>query len=265
MAVYVCTDEELDVSCEELEVAVEAVARASALIRSRSYGRVEEKGDHDLATDVDHAIEATVREFLAVETPDVGFLGEEDGGGSGGVHWVLDPVDGTSNYVHALPLYAVSLALVDDEATRVGVIDLPVVGERYAAVAGAGAQRSGKRIAAAPTSRLRSATIAVGDGILGAHAEADRLSLARALLGEVERVRMLGSACVDLAWVACGRLDAAILPSNKPWDTAAGVLLAREAGAVVVDGSGQPHTPRSANTLAIAPQLLDSVLALTLP
>jgi myo-inositol-1(or 4)-monophosphatase len=250
---------------EELDVAEEAVRRAGDLIRSRPWASVEDKGDRDVATDLDRAAEDTVREFLAAETPEVGFLGEEGSGQAEGRHWVLDPIDGTSNFVHAVPLYAVSLALVDDDTTRLGVIDLPVLGERYTAVAGGGAHRGPESILASDTSRLRSAMISVGDGLLGPGDEADRLDLTRALVAEVERVRMLGSACIDLAWVACGRLDAAVLPSNKPWDTAAGVLIAREAGAVVVDSDGRPHTRHSANTLAVAPHLVEALLALALP
>lgn len=250
---------------DELDVAVEAVRRAGELIRARPWASVEDKGDRDLATDLDRAAEDTVREFLAAETPDIGFLGEEGGGGVEGRHWVLDPIDGTSNFVHAVPLYAVSLALAEDDTTQLGVIDLPVLGERYTAVAGGGAHRDREPIAASDTAKLRSAIISVGDGLLGPGDDADRLDLTRALVGEVERVRMLGSACIDLAWVACGRLDAAVLPSNKPWDTAAGVLIAREAGAVVVDSAGRQHTRRSANTLAVAPHLVEPLLALALP
>lgn len=250
---------------DELTTAAEAVRRAGDLIRSRPWASVEDKGDRDLATDLDRAAEYTVREFLSAEAPGVGFLGEEGGGGVEGRHWVLDPIDGTSNFVRGVPLYAVSLALAEDDATVLGVIDLPALGERYTAVAGGGAHRDEEPIAASGTEQLRSAIISVGDGLLGPGQEPDRLDLTRALIGEVERVRMLGSACVDLAWVACGRLDAAILPSNKPWDTAAGVLIAREAGAEVVDSVGRSHTRHSANTLAIAPALVQPMLELALP
>lgn len=250
---------------EELTTAVEAVRRASDLIRSRAWHSVKDKGDRDLATDLDRAVEDTVREFLSAEAPEVGFLGEETGGGNKGRHWVLDPIDGTSNFVRAVPLYAVSLALTDDDATLLGVIDLPELGERYTAVVSGGAHRDQEPIAASGTAQLAAAIISAGDGLLGPAQDADRLDLTRALIGKVERVRMLGSACVDLAWVACGRLDAAILPSNKPWDTAAGVLIAREAGAVVVDSTGRAHTRHSANTLAITPDLVQPMLELALP
>jgi len=253
------------VSSSALDVAVAAVDRATALLRSRSIATVEDKADRDLVTDLDRAVEDTVREFLATETPEYGFLGEEGGGASGGRHWILDPVDGTSNFVHGTPLYAVSLALADDDHTEAGVIALPVIGERYTAEAGHGAHRDGEAITASRTSELRSAVVSVGDGLLGADHGADRLALTRALVDEVERVRMLGSACVDLAWVACGRLDAAVLPSNKPWDTAAGVLIAREAGAVVLDSTGAQHGRHSPNTLAMAPHLVDALLSIAMP
>jgi myo-inositol-1(or 4)-monophosphatase len=253
------------VPSDELATAIEAVRRARDLIRSRPWASVRDKGDRDLATDLDQAVEDTVREFLSAETPDVGLLGEERGGRVTGRHWILDPIDGTSNFVHAVPLHAVSLALADDDTTLLGVIDLPVLEERYTAVTRGGAHRDQEPITASGATELSSAIIAVGDGLLGPGHEADRLDLSRALVGEVERVRMLGSACVDLAWVACGRLDAAILPSNKPWDTAAGVLIARESGAVVIDDAGRTHTRGSANTLAVAPDLVQPLLELALP
>lgn len=249
----------------ELDVALAAVDRATALLRSREISTVEDKADRDLVTDLDRAVEDTVRDFLAAETPEFGFLGEESGGATDGRHWILDPVDGTSNFVHGTPLYAVSLALADDDHTVLGVIDLPVIGERYTADVGGGAHRHDEPIAASHASELRHAVISVGDGLLGADHGADRLALTRALIEQVERVRMLGSSCVDLVWLACGRLDAVVLPSNKPWDTAAGVLIAREAGAVVLDSTGAQHHRHSPNTLAMAPQLVDALMSVALP
>lgn len=250
---------------ELLPVAVEAVDRASTMLRERSPGQVTIKGDRDPATEVDYAIERSVRQFLADRVPAVGFLGEEDGrfgDSTSGLMWALDPIDGTVNYIQGLPLCGVSLGLVLHETPVLGVIDLPFLGCRYTAVDGGGAYRDRERIRARGE-RLADAVVAIGDYAVGAGApakNAERLAITSSLAGVVQRVRMFGSAAVDLAWVAEGRIGASVMLANKPWDTAAGVLLAREAGAVVIDRAGCPHSLRSDSTIAVAPGLHDELV-----
>jgi myo-inositol-1(or 4)-monophosphatase len=145
------------------------------------------------------------------------------------------------------------------------VIDLPFLGTRYSAVEHGGAYAGNRRMVASRTSRLRDAVVAVGDFAVGVGAEEKnrlRLALSARLAGRVQRVRMLGSAAIDLAWLADGRLDASMTMSNKPWDTAAGVIIAREAGAVVIDQDGSDHTVASASTIAVAPGVVEELLAL---
>jgi myo-inositol-1(or 4)-monophosphatase len=252
---------------ELLSVAEQAAAVARKIIRTKAPGVVTAKGDRDMATEVDYAVEHAVREFLAKETPEIGFLGEEEGisGVTGGLTWVLDPVDGTANFVHGIPLCGVSLGLLDGDTAVLGVIDLPFLDARYTAAAGEGARRDGSEIGVSRTSELRDAIVAVGDYAVGDGAEElnrPRLAITGALAARVQRVRMLGSAAIDLAWVAEGRLDAHVMLNNNPWDTAAGVAIAREAGAAVVDLDGSPHTVGSRATVAAGPDLIADFLDL---
>ncbi|MCK2257045.1 inositol monophosphatase family protein [Crossiella sp. S99.1] len=228
---------------------------------------VQDKNDRDIVTELDVQIERDIRAYLAEQTPEIGFLGEEEGErGSqtgGDWRWILDPIDGTSNFVHGVPLSAVSLALSDGEAIIVAAIALPFLNLQYGAATGLGAFVNGRKLEASKTSELSKAMVSIGDYAVGDNAasrNARRLQVTAKLAENVERVRMFGSAAVDLVWVAEGRLDAAVIMANHPWDTAPGVLIAREAGAVVVDATGAPHTARSTETIAVNPNLAQSLL-----
>ena len=251
-----------------LPVALQAVATACDLIRTRRPASVTEKDDRDIVSDVDVAVERAVRAYLREATPDIGFLGEEEGGttdlGTGWL-WTLDPIDGTSNYAHAIPLCAVSLALLHDGRPVLGVIDAPFLGERYHAVEGHGAWTGDRRLTGSTATSMRDAIVAIGDYATGAGAgrkNETRLAATIQLTSRVHRIRMLGTAALDLAWLADGRLDASITLANEPWDVAAGVIIAREAGAAVVDVDGSPHSLRSAATIAAPAALLSQLLPL---
>ena len=251
-----------------LPVAFQAAQIATDLMRTRRPATVTEKHDRDLVSDVDLAIERQVRAHLADATPDIGFLGEEEGQSgapAGEWLWTLDPIDGTSNFAHGIPLCATSLALLHDGRPMLGVIDAPFLGQSYHAIEGYGAYSGVSRLAASSTAQLRDAVVAVGDYATGPradHKNEQRLALTIQLAPRVHRVRMLGTAALDLAWVAEGRLDASITLGNKPWDTAAGVLLAREAGATVIDADGSAHGFHSAATIAAADPLVSQLLPL---
>lgn len=249
-----------------LSIAVEAANRGAHLVRTRLPEQLTAKGDRDYASNVDYEIERDLRAFLAEATPEIGFLGEEEGFTRDGVrHWALDPIDGTVNFANALPLCAVSLALVEDDTPILGVVQLPFLGQTYAAVQDGGAYRDQHRLSVAAPARLREAIVSIGDYAVGTGADAknaDRLAMTHALAGEVLRIRMFGSAAIDLVWVAEGFIGAAVMLSNKPWDTAAGVVIAREAGARVMDVDGTKHTTRSNATIAAAPSISEELLAL---
>lgn len=233
-----------------LKVAEEAISRAASMMRERVPGALTGKGDRDYASDVDFAIERDIRAFLAEATPEVNFLGEEESGDIdiAGQFWAFDPIDGTVNFVHAVPLCAVSLALVRDGNPVVGAIELPFLGSRYGAVRGGGAHMDGKELSVSGTDRIDDAVVSLGDYAVGGDAARKngvRLAMSAEFARRALRVRMFGSAAIDLAWVAQGRTDASIALSNKPWDMAAGVIIAREAGARVVDADGSEHTAPS--------------------
>lgn len=249
-----------------LPTAMKAVSIASEIMRTSSPGALTPKGDRDIVSEVDLAIERRLRELLHGKTPDIGFLGEEDGPvGDGDLVWALDPIDGTANFVREMPLCAVSLALLDRGHPVLGVIDLPFLGARYHATQGGGAFANDRRLQLGSARAIGDAIVAFGDFAVGVSSlERNRLraEVAEQLANRVLRVRMLGSAAIDLAWLAEGKIDASITLLNQPWDMAAGVILAREAGAQVVDQEGMQHSADSRATLAAAPHLVGELVQL---
>ncbi|MFI7467700.1 inositol monophosphatase family protein [Nonomuraea sp. NPDC049646] len=250
-----------------LPVAERAASIAGEIITTRAPGVVTAKGDRDMATEVDFAVEHAVREFLSKETPELGFLGEEEGASrpGRGLTWVLDPVDGTANFLHGIPLCGVSLGLVDGDVPLLGVVGLPFLDVRYSAARGAGATAGGSPVRVSGARELQDAVVALGDYAVGedaAERNRPRFALTQELAARVQRVRMLGSAAIDLVWVADGKVDASVMLSNNPWDTAAGVVIAREAGALVLDLDGSPHDLSSGATVATSPALAADLLKL---
>jgi myo-inositol-1(or 4)-monophosphatase len=238
-----------------LKVAEAAVARGRAVTQSMAVGELTFKGDRDMASEVDFAVEREVRAFLERETPEIGILGEEEGGATDGTRWVLDPVDGTVNFVHGVPLWAISLGLIHEGRAVAGVIDHPALGTTYAAAEGLGATADGKPIRGSRRDRLDEALVAIGDYAVGPDAAAvnvERGELAQRLVPRVQRLRMIGTAATALTWTANGYFDALIMFSNKPWDTMAGVAICREAGVTVLDLDGTDHVPESRGVFAVA-------------
>jgi myo-inositol-1(or 4)-monophosphatase len=249
-----------------LPIAREAVAIAHRIVSSRSPFSVTAKGERDMVTDVDLAVEDAVREFLARETPHIGILGEEQGRTGDEdreLWWALDPVDGTANFARGIPLCAVSLGLVSGRRSVLAVIDLPFLDVTYGAVEGHGAYAGDERLHCSRGRELAGAVISIGDFAVGEGASEKnrvRLSLLDRLGARAQRIRMLGSAAIDLAWVAHGKLDATVILANLPWDTMAGVLLVREAGGAVLDRDGTDHTADSSATIAVCPGLREEIM-----
>jgi myo-inositol-1(or 4)-monophosphatase len=257
-----------EASAALLPVALEAAGIANDLMRHRVPGLLTHKGDRDMASEVDYAVERAVREHLRERTPDIAILGEEEGisgDAQADLMWAIDPVDGTANFVRGIPLCGFSLGLIERGRSVAGVIDLPFLGTRYHAAQGQGAHVDGNRIRASEITDLKDAIVSLGDYAVGDGAEGKnrlRLALTERLAAGVQRIRMVGSAAIDLAWVAEGKLDACVILSNQPWDTSAGVIIAREAGATVSDADGTDHTFDSAATIATTPALSSDIIAL---
>lgn len=254
-------------SMQELfEIAWQATQLGATTLKKSQPSSVQHKGDRDTVTDVDLAIQRDIAAYLAQTTPDIALLAEESEQQpeieTSEWLWVLDPIDGTSNFVHGLPLCAVSLALLHEGRTVVAVTHAPLLGKTYHAIEGKGAFVNGQRITASATDSLSGAIVSLGDYAVGHDAgrlNAHRLALTTELVPRVERIRMIGAATLDLAFVAEGALDACVMMSNKPWDTAAGTLIAREAGAQLTDAQGNPHTHSSASTIVTAPGIAEQL------
>jgi myo-inositol-1(or 4)-monophosphatase len=252
-----------DGDTDMLLAAEQAMDLGAGLLRQgrRHLGALIPKGDRDYATDVDVRIEEAMRAALDGVLPGVSFLGEEEGGDRrGGVRWVLDPIDGTINFMKGSPLCSISLALLRDGLPVFGIVDLPLLGERYLARSGAGAFLNGERIFVAEVAGLRDAMVALTDFAVGSSAKPENeihLRLLARLQQESLRVRVHGSEALDLAWLAAGRLNASVMLSNIPWDVSAGVLLVREAGGAVLDHDGSSHSLDSRFTIASTPSLAE--------
>lgn len=203
------------------------------------------KAHHELVTEADRKANDAVLRALKRLTPQIPVLSEEGGtmtasrALSADLAWVLDPIDGTTNYAIRLPLWGVSLALIRDGEPLLGVIALPALRQRYHAILNEGAWMSGQRLRVSAVKKLSDAT-----GLLcyGYRPEEERVGLqAVTELSPASRVtRRLGAAVVEAAWVASGRADYAVLHGIKPWDVAAGSLLVREAGGSVTRPDGKP-------------------------
>jgi myo-inositol-1(or 4)-monophosphatase len=222
------------------------------------------KGGIDLVTDADTASEAALLDFLRAEFPAAGILAEESGrsgatGGKAGLRFVVDPLDGTTNYAHGVPHFAVNVAALDDRGIVAGATLDPLRGELFTAGRGAGAWLGGERIAPSACAELKQAILVTGFPYDVHEHHEQPLRLFAGYLKKAQAIRRFGSAALDLAWVACGRFDGFWEVRLKPWDVAAGILLVREAGGVVTDLDGGDRTLETGDVLA-APAALHAKL-----
>jgi myo-inositol-1(or 4)-monophosphatase len=253
----------------ELAAAHAAVDDAVTVVRdgrsSGSFTRIAKRAK-DFLTEVDLASEAALKRALAASTPDIGFFGEEGGGDAldHGRVWVADPIDGTINYATGSPLCGVMLALVEDGRPVLGVIDLPFLGIRLDARAGAGARIDGEPVRAIDVPALADGIIAMGDAF---HRGGPRFDAYLELSAEVHRralrFRCVGSAAVLWSWLAGGQIQGVLLAHNNPYDIAAGHVVAVEAGALVSDYAGDPLGLDSAGAMACVPGAQAELLELS--
>ncbi|MER7197164.1 inositol monophosphatase [Streptomyces sp. CB01635] len=251
-----------DLKAELLEVALEAAARAGTFLRD---GRPADLGVAatktsavDVVTEMDIASEKLITGFLAERRPDDGVLGEEGASteGSSGITWVIDPIDGTVNYLYGRPEWSVSIAALQGDETLVGVVAAPLRGETYRAVLGQGAYVNDRPAHARVAPPFEQALVGTGFGYLAAR-RAHQADVVRELVPHVRDIRRGGSAAIDLCDVAVGRLDAYYERGLNPWDLAAGDLIAREAGALT---GGRPgEVPSGELTIAAPPGLFEQL------
>ena len=222
-----------------LALAVDLARDAGALLLERFEGgherALESKSTPtDLVSEADLASERLIRETLARERPADGILGEEGGGtqGTSGLTWVVDPLDGTVNFLFAIPQWCVSVAIIDDHGSLVGAIYDPCRGELFVATRDGGPLLNGAPIAPSERTELASAMVATGFAY-DASVRAAQAEVFARLVPRVRDIRRFGSAALDLAWTACGRYDAYYERTVKPWDIAAGTLICERAGLTV--------------------------------
>ncbi|HEU4978335.1 MAG TPA: inositol monophosphatase family protein [Solirubrobacteraceae bacterium] len=246
---------------ELLAIAVEAARSGAAVLMDR-YSRAPEEvhtksSPTDPVSEADLTAEREIREVLARRRPDDAVLGEEgtDVAGTSALRWLVDPLDGTVNYLYRFPQWCVSIACVDHAAV---VLD-PVHDELFTAVAGGPACLDGVPLRRRGADSLATALVATGFGY-DAHVRAAQAAVAERVLPRVRDIRRAGSAALDLAWTAAGRCDAYYERGVKPWDVAAGAMLCRAAGLVVRDLPERDGLP--AGLLAAPPAIADDLLAL---
>jgi myo-inositol-1(or 4)-monophosphatase len=253
-----------------VKLAERAAVRAGDYIRGATRPAVNtwtEKGQHDFATEVDRAAEGLITETLTRDEPESVIVGEELSPRralKGQLVWIVDPLDGTTNFLHGYPQYAVSIAAQVDGKLAAGVVHDICRKRSYTAARGGGAYEEGTRLGVSAVTEPRLALVGTGFPFKALHLLQQYLSQFAAVLGATSGVRRAGAAALDLADVAAGRLDAFWELHLSPWDVAAGALLIREAGGVITrpDGaadvlSGQQNGAVVAGNAAMHHWLLD--------
>ena len=246
------------------EGAVQAVLAAGRLLADPAAVRsIRSKSETDYVTNVDLAVQEFLRERLAALAPDVQFMGEEQDNSALDLTrpcWILDPVDGTTNLIHQFQHSAISLALAEGGQIVFGVVYNPYTEECFAACRGGGALRNGVPIHVSDVSRLEDSLLSTGT-VPGRRELADAaFRQMRALYDRCQDVRRTGCASLDLCWVACGRLDGYVELSLQPWDYAAGMRIAAEAGGKVTTPDGSPLSLREGGPLLASNGRLHSAL-----
>lgn len=234
---------ETDMRIDMQEIIAVVKQTRSLLFDVRAADMVTEKGRADFVTAVDLRVQAFLKSELCKRYPAVQFMGEEqDNSGldPAGAVWILDPVDGTTNLIHHYNQSAVSLGLYQNGEGIAGVIYQPFTDELFCAVKGGGAYLNGKPIRVSETASLAESLVAVGTNPYCKVTAAANFAVIRRVFEACQDIRRSGSAALDLAYVACGRLDAYFEQNLKPWDYAAGVVLLKEAGGQVTDYEGKP-------------------------
>ena len=229
----------------------------------RDFGEVENlqvsvKGPADFVSNADRRAEATLREELARARPGYGFLMEESGEGAGdGLHrWIIDPLDGTTNFLHSIPHFAISVALERGKDVVAGMIYNPVLDEMYWAERGHGAFLNDRRLRVSARRDLSSAVIGTGIPFQTRGDHPAYLKTLAAVMARTAGVRRIGAAALDLAYVAAGRFDGFWESDLNAWDVAAGILMVREAGGFVEDIDGRDTALNTGNIIATNGHLL---------
>jgi myo-inositol-1(or 4)-monophosphatase len=251
---------------KNLDCAIEAALVAGQLQRSRfgSTFSIDLKGAKDLVTELDIASESLIVSKIHERFPEHGILAEEGDypAGDGQHTWIIDPLDGTTNYAHGYPWFCVSIALMAGGKLVVGVIYNPMSDELFTAVAGAGAFRNGRRLSVSGRQPLSGALLATGFPYDCATDPENNFDHFIRFQKAARGIRRAGAAALDLAYLAAGRLDGFWEVKLKPWDVAAGTLLVREAGGRVTAFDGSHYEVHNHRILASNGQVHDEMIAI---
>src|SRR5690625_1058402 len=256
-----------------LATARQAAEKAAPILQHYAQHRkaltIDFKQHNDLVSQADREAEQAIIQVLKADTPDYGLIGEESGGRADGpAFWVIDPLDGTTNFLHGLPFYAISIALVaqagqtlDTGATTstvepiVGLVYDPNRNEFFTACHGQGAWLNQQRIHCSPANDTSQALLSTGFPFRDFSFSEQYFPMMIAAMENTRGIRRIGAAALDLAWVACGRFDGYWEMGLAPWDVAAGTLIAREAGALCADLYHQEPWPASGDIYCANPSL----------
>ncbi|ARP96422.1 inositol monophosphatase family protein [Bordetella genomosp. 13] len=266
-----------------IDVAVCAAHAGAALLQSYAHHRadlvIDRKARNDLVSQADREAEAAVLAVLRERTPEFGIVAEETGGNAAGpATWYIDPLDGTTNFLHGIPHYAVSIALVAHTGTRLPggdavAEDTPVIGvvydpsreELFTAVHGIGSWLNGRRISCSRTATLDDAVLATGFPFRDFSFAGQYMPMLHDAINQSRGVRRMGAAALDLAWTACGRYDGYWEMGLAPWDVAAGTVILREAGGVCTDMHLRDPWPVGGRLVAGNPDIYQALQSLVTP
>lgn len=248
----------------DLELAI-AGAQAGGAIVGRAFGGATDtrfKGTNNPVTAVDRAAEDAIVDLIRAQRPGDTIVAEEGGGSPGGTRrWLIDPLDGTVNFVHGIPQVSVSVALYERNTALVAAVVDPLREETFTAEKGKGARRNGAPIAVSAAPDMRGSVVATGFSYDHDRYADEYAAVLGAVLEQVNGIRRFGSAALDLAWTAAGRFDGYWELGVAPWDIAAGILLVAEAGGVVTDPFGRGAVPESSLIVAAGPAIHESLRA----
>jgi myo-inositol-1(or 4)-monophosphatase len=249
-----------------LNTAVKAARKAASLITRASFDidklTVRRKRQNDFVSEVDHAAEEAIISVLRDAYPDHGILAEESGeqGGDAEFVWVIDPLDGTTNFLHGFPQYCISIGLLHKGKPTQAVVFDPNRNELFTATKGVGAYLNDRRIRASRVDKLEDALMGTGFPFREVGHLDDYLRMFKNVTMATSGIRRPGAAALDLAWVACGRIDGFWEIGLSPWDIAAGALLVREAGGLIGDLDGNEGFIDSGRVVASNPKIFNALL-----
>lgn len=251
-----------------LNIAIRAaIAAGEFIVRQNQRIRdmpIEKKRDNDFVTAVDKQTEKIIIDTLHKSYPRHAMLAEESGAhGNGDYLWIIDPLDGTTNYIHEFPQYAVSIALQYRGVLEQAVIYDPMRQEMFTASRGRGAQLNNRRIRTGKRKQLKGALLAAGFPAGSPDPERDYLDMLKKILPCSSNIRYNGSSSLELAYTACGRLDGIWQSGLQIWDIAAGALLIKESGGFISDSEGGEDYLQNGNVVAANPEIHQQLLALS--